>query len=66
MFTRITGKHENKPTIIVEFFENGHSLLYLDGTEPFIRKGLTLEKAQQVILGAGYSITIEEITNPAT
>ena len=62
MYTQITGKHENKPTIIVQFYDNGTSLLYLEGTEPFARYGLTLEEARRVIANAGYSIKIEEVS----
>ena len=62
MYTRITGTHAEKPTMIVEFFKDGTSLLYLEGTDPFLRKGLTLEKAKQVIVNAGYSIKIEEVS----
>ncbi len=62
MYTQITGTHENKPTIIVQFYNNGTTLLYLEGTDPFVRRGLTLEEAQRVIAKAGYSIKIEKIT----
>ena len=46
MYTQITGTHENKPTITVQFYDTGISLLYLEGTEPFARYGLTLDEAQ--------------------
>jgi hypothetical protein len=62
MYTQITGTHENKPAITVEFYDSGISLLYLEGTEPFIRRDLTLEEAQRVIVKAGYSIKIETIS----
>lgn len=62
MYTQIIGTHENKPTITVQFYDNGTSLLYLEGTEPFARYGLTLEEARQIIAKAGYSIKIETIT----
>ena len=61
MYTRITGKHDKKPTIIVEIYENGNCLLYLEGTKPFIRRGLSIERAKEIILEANYTITIEEI-----
>lgn len=61
MRKRIIGKHEEKATIFIEFFENGHSLLYLEGTKPFIQNGLTLEKAQSVLTEAEYSITVEDV-----
>ena len=62
MYTQITGTHKNKPAITVQFYDTGISLLYLEGTKPFARYGLTLEKAQQVIVKAGYSIKIEKIS----
>ena len=61
MYTQITGTHENKPTITVQFYNTGISLLYLEGTEPFARYGLTLDEAQRIITKAGYSIKIEII-----
>lgn len=61
MYTQITGTHENKPTIVVQFYNNDTALLYLEGTDPFIRRDLTLEEAQRIITKAGYSIKIEEI-----
>ena len=62
MYIQITGTHKNKPTITVQFYDNGISLLYLEGTDPFIRHDLTLEKALPVIVKAGYSIKTETIT----
>lgn len=64
MFTRITGECENKPTITVEFFEDGLALLYLEGTKPFFRNGLTPKEAYDIISNAGYKIKIEkDLTN---
>ena len=49
MYTQITGTHENKPTITVQFYNTGISLLYLEGTEPFARYGLTLMRHNELL-----------------
>jgi hypothetical protein len=61
MRTKLTGTNPDKPTINIEFFETGRQLVYLDGTKPFFRTGLTVEEAKTVLAEAGYTITEEEI-----
>lgn len=59
--TKLTGTNPDKPTIYIEFFETGRQLLYLEGTKPFFRTGLTVEEAKQVLAEADYTIKEEEI-----
>lgn len=61
MRTKLTGTNPNKPTINIEFFETGRQLLYLEGTKPFFRTGLTIEEAKTILTEADYTITEEEI-----
>lgn len=59
MTIKIVGTCEKKPTVIIEFFENGHSLIYIEGEKPYFCNGLTINEAKQIIKEAGYSIKIE-------
>ena len=61
MHTKLTGTNPDKPTIYIEFFETGRQLLYLDGTKPFFRTGLTVEEARTILTEAEYTITEEEV-----
>ena len=47
--------------MLIEFFDDGTQLLYLTGTKPFIRTGLTIEKAQEVLINAGFTCEIQEV-----
>ncbi len=45
----------------IEFHKNDMQLLYLTGTKPIIRSGLTIEKAKKVLENAGFTYKIFEI-----
>lgn len=63
MRKRIFGKKIGKEDVEmhIEFFDDDTQLLYLTGTEPFFRKGLTIEKAQEVLMNAGFTCEIQEV-----
>jgi len=60
MNVKVIGTSKNKPTITVEFYEDGISLVHLEGTKPFIRRGLTPEKAESIMRNANYFVKIEK------
>ena len=63
MRKKIFGKKigEESVEMHIEFFDDGTQLLYLTGTKPFIRTGLTIEKAQEVLVNAGFTCEIQEV-----
>ena len=63
MRTKIFGKKKDDANVEmhIEFFNDGIQLLYLTGTKPFIRTGLTIEKAQEVLANAGFTCEIQEV-----
>lgn len=63
MYIRLTGTHKEKPRMIIEFYgkEQEEQLLYLEGTKPFLRRGLTLEEAEKIVRNAGYEVIVEEV-----
>lgn len=62
MRTKIFGKKKDDVNVEmhIEFFNDGTQLLYLTGTKPFFRTGLTVEKAQEILVNAGFTCEILE------
>lgn len=63
MTHRIVG-HKDDATMIIEFYSSGKQLLYLTGTPPIFKVGLTLEKAKEILTEAGFEYTVENGTQP--
>ena len=63
MRTKIFGKKKDDVNVEmhIEFFNDGTQLLYLTGTKPFFRTGLTVEKAQEILVNAGFTCEILEV-----
>lgn len=63
MRTKIFGKKKDDENVEmhIEFFNDGTQLLYLTGTKPFFRTGLTVEKAQEILVNAGFTCEIQEV-----
>lgn len=63
MRTKIFGKKKDNTNVEmhIEFFNDGTQLLYLTGTKPFFRTGLTVEKAQEILVNAGFTCEIQEV-----
>lgn len=59
MAMKILGKKDDVE-MHIEFFDDGKQLLYLTGTKPFFRTGLTVDEAKKVLENAGFTYTIEE------
>lgn len=63
MRIKIFGKKKDDENVEmhIEFFDDDKQLLYLTGTKPFIRTGLTVEKAQEILIKAGFTCEIQEV-----
>lgn len=63
MRTKIYGHDKEDPSVEmhIEFFDDGKQLLYLTGTKPFFRTGLTIEEAQEILTDAGFTCEIQEV-----
>lgn len=59
MVTKILGKKDDVE-MHIDFFDDGKQLLWLTGTQPFFRTGLTVDEAKRVLENAGFTYTIEE------
>lgn len=59
---RIVGRKDDAE-MIIEFYDSGKQLLYLTGTKPFFRTGLTLEEAKKTLEETGFKYTVESATN---
>lgn len=59
MFTKILGTKDDVKMEIV-FFDDDTQLLHLTGTEPFCRKGLTIDDAKRILENAGFTYEITE------
>ena len=57
MTLELVGTHPDKPTMTVDFFENGHTLLYLEGTMPLVKDNMDVEEVKKILTNAGYSVT---------
>lgn len=53
MAIELVATHPMKPTMYITFTEDAQ-ILYLEGTEPIVRKGLTIEDAEKILVNAGY------------
>lgn len=53
MTIELVATHPTKPTMRITFTEDAQ-ILYLEGTEPIVRKGLTIEDAEKILANAGY------------